>query len=178
MRLDCALTVFRSNPWRRCAYDKSQESVLNMSGEICSINGAPVGRVLDEGMLQERAMLAQTETKSKASFGNRNGRTDKSAVGLLFGVATTLISTRFAVDQQENQESYLSVDYDTFSCSSEICKDELFIEDMNIISRLERFAVVGICTRRRSLSWLCIWCFLYSGGLRIMFGWSSVSQLR
>jgi hypothetical protein len=49
-----------------------------MSGEFCSINGAPVGRVLDEGMRQERAMLAQTETKSKASFGNRNGRTDKS----------------------------------------------------------------------------------------------------
>ncbi len=24
----CALTAFRSNPWRRCAYAKSQESVL------------------------------------------------------------------------------------------------------------------------------------------------------
>ncbi len=46
--------------------------------KFCSINGAPVGRVLDEGMRQERAMLAQTETKSKASLGNRNGRTDKS----------------------------------------------------------------------------------------------------
>jgi hypothetical protein len=46
--------------------------------KFCSINGAPVGRVLDEGMRQERAMLAQTETKSKAPFGNRNGRTDKS----------------------------------------------------------------------------------------------------
>ena len=34
--------------------------------KFCSINGAPVGRVLDEGMRQERAMLAQTETKSKA----------------------------------------------------------------------------------------------------------------
>ncbi len=45
---------------------------------FCSINGAPVGRVLDEGMRQERTMLAQTETKSKAPFGNRNGRTDKS----------------------------------------------------------------------------------------------------
>jgi len=29
-------------------------------------------------MWQERAMLAQTETKSKGPFGNRNGRTDKS----------------------------------------------------------------------------------------------------
>jgi hypothetical protein len=46
--------------------------------KFCSINGAPVGRVPDEGMRQERAMLAQTETKSKAPFGNRNGRTDKS----------------------------------------------------------------------------------------------------
>ncbi len=46
--------------------------------KFCSINGAPVGRVLDEGMRQERAMLAQTETKSKTPFGNRNGRTDKS----------------------------------------------------------------------------------------------------
>jgi hypothetical protein len=46
--------------------------------KFCSINGAPVGRVLDEGMRQERAMLAQTETKSKASLGNRNGRADKS----------------------------------------------------------------------------------------------------
>jgi hypothetical protein len=35
-------------------------------------------RVLDEGMRQERALLAQTETKSKASFGNHNGQTDKS----------------------------------------------------------------------------------------------------
>jgi hypothetical protein len=46
--------------------------------KFCSINGAPVGRLIDEGMLQERAMLAQAETKSKAPFGNRNGRTDKS----------------------------------------------------------------------------------------------------
>jgi hypothetical protein len=45
--------------------------------KFCS-NCAPVGRVLDEGMRQERTMLAQTETKSKASFGSRNGRTDKS----------------------------------------------------------------------------------------------------
>ena len=46
--------------------------------KFCSINGAPVGRILDESMRQERAMLAQTETKSKASLGGRNGRTDKS----------------------------------------------------------------------------------------------------
>ena len=46
--------------------------------KVCSINGAPVGRILDESMRQERAMLAQTETKSKASLGGRNGRTDKS----------------------------------------------------------------------------------------------------
>ncbi len=46
--------------------------------KFCSINGALVGRILDEGMRSERAMLAQTETKSKASLGGRNGRTDKS----------------------------------------------------------------------------------------------------
>ena len=34
--------------------------------KFCSINGAPVGRILDESMRQEHAMLAQTETKSKA----------------------------------------------------------------------------------------------------------------
>jgi hypothetical protein len=43
-----------------------------------SINGAPFGRLLDEGMRQERAMLAQAETKSKVPFGQRNGRPDKS----------------------------------------------------------------------------------------------------
>jgi hypothetical protein len=43
-----------------------------------SINGALVGRLLDEGMSQERTMLAQAETKSKTSFGNRTGRQDKS----------------------------------------------------------------------------------------------------
>jgi hypothetical protein len=41
--------------------------------KFCSINGAPVGRLLDEGMRQEHAMLAQ----SKVPFGNRNGRLDK-----------------------------------------------------------------------------------------------------
>jgi hypothetical protein len=46
--------------------------------KFCSINGAPVGRLSDEGMRQERAMLAQAETKSKAPFGSPNGRTDKS----------------------------------------------------------------------------------------------------
>jgi hypothetical protein len=46
--------------------------------KFCSINGAPVGRIIDESTRQERAMLAQTETKSKASLGGRNGPTDKS----------------------------------------------------------------------------------------------------
>jgi hypothetical protein len=46
--------------------------------KYCSNNGAPVGRLLDEGMRQERAMLAKTETKSKTPFGNCNGRPDKS----------------------------------------------------------------------------------------------------
>ena len=34
--------------------------------------------MLDESMRQERAMLAQTETKRKAPFGNRYGPPDKS----------------------------------------------------------------------------------------------------
>ncbi len=46
--------------------------------KFCSINGEPVGRLLDEGMRQERAMLAQAETKSKVPFGNRNGQPNKS----------------------------------------------------------------------------------------------------
>ena len=46
--------------------------------KFCSVDGALVGRLLDEGMRQERAMLAQAEIKSKAPFGNRNGRPDKS----------------------------------------------------------------------------------------------------
>jgi hypothetical protein len=46
--------------------------------KFCRIMGAPVGRLSDESMRQERAMLAQAETKSKAPFGNRNGRKDKS----------------------------------------------------------------------------------------------------
>jgi hypothetical protein len=46
--------------------------------KFCSINVVLVGRLLDEGMRQERAMLAQDETKSKAPFANRNGRPDKS----------------------------------------------------------------------------------------------------
>ncbi len=42
--------------------------------KFCSMNGAPVGRLL--GMRQERAILAQA--KSKEPFGQRNGRPDKS----------------------------------------------------------------------------------------------------
>ena len=39
---------------------------------------APVGRILDEGIRPERAMLAQTESKSKASLGSSNDRMDES----------------------------------------------------------------------------------------------------
>jgi hypothetical protein len=38
--------------------------------KFSSINGALVGRLSDEGMRQERAKLAQAETRSKAPFGN------------------------------------------------------------------------------------------------------------
>ncbi len=46
--------------------------------KFCSINGARIGRLIDQCMRQERTMLAQTETKRKVPFGNRNGRPDKS----------------------------------------------------------------------------------------------------
>jgi hypothetical protein len=55
------------------------KKVFTMCQEkFCSINGAPVGRLLDEGMRQERSMLAQAETRSKAPVGHHNGRPDKS----------------------------------------------------------------------------------------------------
>ncbi len=38
--------------------------------KFCSIHGAPVERLLDEGLRQEHAMLAQAESKSKEPFGN------------------------------------------------------------------------------------------------------------
>ncbi len=46
--------------------------------KLCSINGAPVGRWLDQGMRQERTMLSQAKTKSKAPFCNSNCQPDKS----------------------------------------------------------------------------------------------------
>ncbi len=33
--------------------------------KFCSINGAPIGRLIDEGVRKERAMLAKAETKSR-----------------------------------------------------------------------------------------------------------------
>jgi hypothetical protein len=48
--------------------------------KFCSTNGAPIGSLVDESMRKECVMLAQTETKSKVPFGNRNGRPDKSDI--------------------------------------------------------------------------------------------------
>ena len=42
--------------------------------KFCSINGAPIGRLVDEYLRKERAMLAQAETKTKVPFANRNGK--------------------------------------------------------------------------------------------------------
>ncbi len=39
--------------------------------KYCSINGAPIGHLIHEGMRKERDILAQAETKSKVPFGNR-----------------------------------------------------------------------------------------------------------
>ncbi len=46
--------------------------------KLCSINGAPIGRLQDDNLRKERAMLAQAETKIKVPFANRNGKQDKS----------------------------------------------------------------------------------------------------
>ncbi len=46
--------------------------------KICSIIGTPIRRLIEENMRKERAVLAQTETKSNVPFGNRNGRLDES----------------------------------------------------------------------------------------------------
>jgi hypothetical protein len=37
-----------------------------------------LGRLVDENLRKERAMLAQAETKTKVPFANRNGKPDKS----------------------------------------------------------------------------------------------------
>ncbi len=46
--------------------------------KFCSINGAPIGRLEDDNLRKELAMLAQAETKTKVPFANRNGKQDKS----------------------------------------------------------------------------------------------------
>jgi hypothetical protein len=48
------------------------------SEKFCSINGAPIARLVDENLRKERAMLAQAETKTKVPFAIRNGKPDKS----------------------------------------------------------------------------------------------------
>jgi hypothetical protein len=45
---------------------------------FCSINGTPMGRLIDEGMCKKRAMLAQAETKSKVPSTNSNVKPDNS----------------------------------------------------------------------------------------------------
>jgi hypothetical protein len=46
--------------------------------KFCSIEGAPISRLVDENLRKELAMLAQAETKTKVSLANRNGKPDKS----------------------------------------------------------------------------------------------------
>ncbi len=45
--------------------------------KFCSVN-TPIGRLIDEGMRKERAMLASAEPKSKVPCANRNGRPNNS----------------------------------------------------------------------------------------------------
>ncbi len=42
----------------------------------CSINGAPISRLVDENLRRERSMfkLAQADTKTKVQFADRNGK--------------------------------------------------------------------------------------------------------
>jgi hypothetical protein len=46
--------------------------------KFCSINGTPIGRLIDQGMRKEHTMLAQADPKSKVPFANRNGRPNNS----------------------------------------------------------------------------------------------------
>jgi hypothetical protein len=69
----CALTALRYIPGEDVPTINIKKVFSTCRDKFCSINGAPVGRILDESIRQERAMLAQTETKSKASLGGRNG---------------------------------------------------------------------------------------------------------
>ncbi len=44
----------------------------------CSINGAPIGTLVDENMRKERAVLAQVDTKTQLPLADRNGKPGKS----------------------------------------------------------------------------------------------------
>ncbi len=50
---------------------KIKEVFTLCRGKFGSINGAPIGRMVDENLRKERAMLAQAETKTKVPFANR-----------------------------------------------------------------------------------------------------------
>ncbi len=56
----------------------SKEVFALCRGKFCSINGAPICRLVDENLRKEPAMLAQAETKTKEPFANSNGKPDKS----------------------------------------------------------------------------------------------------
>ena len=49
-----------------------------MLGQVLQYQWCASQTLIDEGMWQERAVLVQAETKSKAPFGSSNGRPDKS----------------------------------------------------------------------------------------------------
>ncbi len=76
----CACAAAGYNSWR--CYDMSKLTIKEVftvrREKFCSINGAPIGRLVDENLRKERAMLAQAETKTKVPFANRNGKPDKS----------------------------------------------------------------------------------------------------
>ncbi len=57
-----------------------KETFAICSKKFCSINGAPIGCLVDENLLnlKEIAMLAQAETKTKVPFAKRNDKPVKS----------------------------------------------------------------------------------------------------
>ncbi len=75
----CAATGYNS---RRDSDDSSKLTIKEVFAicreKFCSINGAPIGSLVDDNLRKERAMLAQAETETKVPIANHNDKPDKS----------------------------------------------------------------------------------------------------
>jgi hypothetical protein len=79
--IGCALALLLdTNPWDDDDVPKLTIKKLFAicSEKFCSINGTPIGGLIDEGMLKERALLAQEVPNSKVPFANSNGQSNNS----------------------------------------------------------------------------------------------------